>query len=377
MRCRIRADVLDRIRGHIFAFDKRLVGRSPFGRIRDRFEAIHFLDGRESAHRPRLRVRISLVPVEIDDFARRHDRVVPAVGGFDSPPLSAVRNRNGRRPQIVPQYLIPPDHHPAVFGKEFFGMLDQVTLHFVQASQLLGEQLAFGAGFPGDLAGLIAADVYPPGREQLHDLGQHTVHEFEGCGIAHAEFAARIGLSTATQFRIADENLVGVRREFDLGNHLDITGRSISHDLANVILRIITAIGPGRPLRNVAPVAEFPPLEPVGLRPESPEPGQQRVPVDLNAPAAVVGQVQVEDIELVTCHFIEYLENLFFGKEMARNVEVDTPVTETRIIGNLHTRDTFCREQLQQRLPGIEQPGRVDRGNPNAVAADFEPIPLA
>ncbi len=28
-------------------------------------------------------------------------------------------------------------------------------------------------------------------------------------------------------------------------------------------------------------------------------------------------------------------------------------------------------------LPGIEQPGRVDRGNPNAVAADFEPIPLA
>ena len=168
-----------------------------------------------------------------------------------------------------------------------------------------------------------------------------------------------------------------MRREFDLGNHLNITGRSISHDLPDVILRIITAIGPGRPLRNVAPVAEFPPLEPVGLRPESSEPGQQRIPVDLNAPAAVVGQVQVEDIKLVTCHFIEYLENLFFGKEMARNVEMDTPVAETRIIGNLHTRDTFCREQLQQRLPGIEQPGGVGRGDPDAVAADFEPIPLA
>lgn len=31
MRISIRADVLDRIRGHIFAFDKRLVGRSLSG----------------------------------------------------------------------------------------------------------------------------------------------------------------------------------------------------------------------------------------------------------------------------------------------------------------------------------------------------------
>lgn len=84
-------------------------------------------------------------------------------------------------------------------------MFDQVTLHFVQTTQLLGEQLAFGAGFPGGLAGFVAADVYPPGRKKLHNLGQHTVHEFESCGIAYAEFAARIGLSAATQFRIADK----------------------------------------------------------------------------------------------------------------------------------------------------------------------------
>lgn len=44
-------------------------------------------------------------------------------------------------------------------------MFDQVTLHFVQTTQLLGEQLAFGAGFPGGLAGFVAADVYPPGRK--------------------------------------------------------------------------------------------------------------------------------------------------------------------------------------------------------------------
>ena len=64
--------------------------------------------------------------------------------------------------------------------------------------------------------------------------------------------------------------------------------------------------------------------------------GQQRISVDPDAPAAVIRQVEMKFVKLVPCHFIEEPEYRFNGEKVPRNIEMNTPITETGIIDDFH-----------------------------------------
>ena len=212
--------------------------------------------------------------------------------------------------------------------------------------------------------------------EQLQNLGQDLVHKFQRQRIADAKLAGSIGPARAAELRISCENLVGVPRELNFRNHLDEAFGSIGNDSANFLFRIVTAIGPRGVLGYIMPVAVTPPFEPVGLRTECSQPGQQRISVDPDAPAAVIRQVEMKFVKLVPCHFIEEPEYRFNGEKVPRNIEMNTPITETGIIDDFHAGNPLCGRQQAQRLPAVEQSRGIQGRKVNAPASHFQPVTL-
>ena len=123
------------------------------------------------------------------------------------------------------------------------------------------------------------------------------------------------------------------------------------------------------------PVAVTPPFEPVGLRTECSQPGQQRISVDPDAPAAVIRQVEMKFVKLVPCHFIEEPEYRFNGKSAAKHRD-EYPDNRNRIIDDFHAGNPLCGRQQAQRLPAVEQSRGIQGRKVNAPASHFQPVTL-
>src|SRR5207249_7121312 len=113
-----------------------------------------------------------------------------------------------------------------------------------------------------------------------------------------------------------------------------------------------------------------------------------RVPPDLDAPALVVGEMPVEDVELVQCQQIDVLQDEFLRHEMASDVEVARAPAEARSVLDLDRRDRPCssgdrcsaediwREKLPQRLRPVEDARGLRRADRELVAAHREAVAL-
>jgi RNA polymerase sigma-32 factor len=113
---------------------------------------------------------------------------------------------------------------------------------------------------------------------------------------------------------------------------------------------------------------------------------QARVALDLDAPAVIVGQVQLQNVELVERHQVEHLEDELLGQEVPRDVDEQAAPGEARRIFDGDARHAPARvadggapedlrwHQLEQRLDSVKRPGRGARADRDAADRDIELI---
>src|SRR5439155_13798283 len=104
-----------------------------------------------------------------------------------------------------------------------------------------------------------------------------------------------------------------------------------------------------------------------------------RVLLDLDAPALVLGEMPVEDVELVEREEIEVFENELLRHEVAADIEMAPAPTEARTVFDLDGRDSPRRssdrraaedlgcQQLPQRLRAVADAGRFGRPDRDLV----------
>ncbi|MNL21291.1 hypothetical protein D3C87_1425740 [compost metagenome] len=164
--------------------------------------------------------------------------------------------------------------------------------------------------------------------------------------------------------------------DVDLRHHDDVAGRCIGDDVAHLILGVETAIetwtaGRGvdvllsRRARVDAPSADL---------------GQLRIASDLQPPGLVVGQVPMEDVELVQGHPIDEALDELGRLIVAGGIQHDAAPAEARGVGNGHGgngRRPLPRlggSQLPQADGAIEKPAEVARRDDRAARGHVQAI---
>ena len=230
-------------------------------------------------------------------------------------------------------------------------------------------------------------------REKADDLFQHPLDEFEGRLLADAEhpvvdipgLAHLVLFARAAEPRIGGQRAHGMSGEFDLGDHRDKTLRGVVHDVADLVLRIVTAIGRFVELAVfvvlAARVAADQRTAAYGTHL-----GQFRVFLNLDTPSLVVGQVPVEHVELMQGHDIERLLHFVDREEMAADVEHHAPVAQARFVldrhdGQLHgphVGRTVSRsgDQLAEGLHRIERPGCAPGNNLRTPGRNLQAVAI-
>ena len=240
------------------------------------------------------------------------------------------------------EIVLNPVNHIAL---EFIVVRDALPFH---------QGTAFRAVRPFLLAGLVSSDVDVVRRKDLHYLVKDIFKEFVGLRVSGTEFTACVGPTLAAQLRMGDENCIGMCREFDFGDYLDVVRSGIFYYFPEFILGVITAIGIRSTLVKIALVLLVPPLDPTFLRAEGTFGCKLRVTVEFHSPSTVVCQMKVKIIHLVAGHLVQQKENFLLGKKMSRNIQMESPVRKAGSIFYPDTRQTLVRQYLQQGLDSVE-----------------------
>ena len=115
----------------------------------------------------------------------------------------------------------------------------------------------------------------------------------------HADIAVH---HRAGVLRIGSQRSVRVRRDVDLGNHLNLPLRGVGYDLADVVLRVEASDGRRFTRLRIAPRRE---RKPRAVDSPCPDLRQSRITLDFQAPAVVVRQVQVQFVEFELRHVFD------------------------------------------------------------------------
>ena len=285
--------------------------------------------------------------------------------------------------------FLPARSKQAAFAQQTLDPVVEIVPDVGRRGQLLTlhQGLRGGRFFPGTIGQFIGADMDgAQGRARLamqrnhgvdHTLdegvgrGQARIHDIVGIELGRAvlRLVVRVAQQVATRaLSVALLQLVkaafhgfdggaGMTRHFNLGDDLDMARRRVAEDF-NVVGSAVMAtavsvrrIRPGavsrlqvraRIQRVTAPRAHL---------------DQFRQAGDVKAPAFVVGQVQMEFVQLVARHQIKQTQQCRLGLEVARHIELHTAVAETRRVADFHGRQRDAlrhwprqRQQLAQRL---------------------------
>src|SRR5690606_33735239 len=108
-----------------------------------------------------------------------------------------------------------------------------------------------------------------------------------------------------------------------------LPGGRVGDDLPDVVPGVEPAVrAPVEP--GAAPRADL------ALPPPRAHLGQPRVALDLQPPPLVVGQVEVEHVELVHGHQVDEAQHPVLGHEVPGDVEHAPPPAEPRPVGDVH-----------------------------------------
>ena len=196
------------------------------------------------------------------------------------------------------------------------------------------ERLALRARLPPYARRFVAPDMDVFRGEECDNLFEDLLDEFEDGGVADAEDVAAharlrgdgVGAAGASERGIGCERRGHVAGHIYFGYDLDVSAGRIIDDVADLLFGVVAAEGPlfaGE--RRVAA--------------ESAGPGQFRVGVDFDAPPLVVGQVPVEDVEVVERRQVDDAPDLFDGVERAADIEHEAPVAQVRPVGDAGRRE--------------------------------------
>src|SRR5262249_31052272 len=301
--------------------------------------------------------------------------VVPGLRGGDAASDPAPRHHGGARREPALEDLVPADQPPPLRGQIRIELLDEPALQFLLVLQAGRSHALPGArvALPWQLGNLVAADMDELAREQLEHLIEHIL-EHPDRRLLDVEDAV------LAELRIGEDRRARVPRHLYLRDHGDAAVGRVANHLADVVLRVeaswALATRAGRLVRGldrrvVAARAD--------LR-------QTWVALDLDAPAGIVGQVQLQNVELVERHQVEHLEDELLGQEVPRDVDEQAAPGEARRIFDGDARyaparvadggapEDLRRHQLDQRLDSVKRPGRSARADRDAAHGDIELI---
>ena len=253
------------------------------------------------------RGRFGVLHVEVRVIRRRHQDLVAArrragdvrVGSAEVPVLGDGRGRGRGLGDFVP-------------AGDLLAVLGDDRLNLAFERQVVGRRRRMR---------LVAAEVeVRPGRDR-RDFADHVVEELVRDRLAHAERAeADIGAgvqrrrdAVAVQLRVRRQRGVDVSWHVDLGHDGDVPRSRVRHDVLVLLLRVVAA----RVTVDRGAAAEG---------------GQTRPALDLDAPALVVGQVQVQCVDLVLGDLVDVQLDLVRLEEMPRDVEHRPAAGEARVV---------------------------------------------
>ena len=195
--------------------------------------------------------------------------------------------------------------------------------------------------------------------EEADDLIEHTLCELKGLLLARTEYLvenAPVGLhliraARAAQVGIGSQCSLHVSGHIDLGNDRDEAVGSIGHNLAYLVLRVVSAIALVVVEARVAPHHR-------ALAPGA-HLGEPWVFLDFHAPSLVVGDMEMEGIDMVQRQHVEILLHEVDAKEVAAHVEMHPTIGKPWFVGHHDSRNLYLRgsgygERLAQGLHAIE-----------------------
>ena len=182
-------------------------------------------------------------------------------------------------------------------------------------------------------------------------------------------------LAFHAQLRKGGDGGGGVAGYIDLRHHLDVAGSGVGNDVGDLFLGVVAAVrarlSAGRIDAGIAAgdaaAADL---------------GQARVFPDLDAPALVVGQVPVEDVELVQGHRVEHALDLVHAVEVPGRIEhVAAPAKARRVLDPQRGHRGVAAglaggglDQLPQRDRTVVQAGRVAGDQVDVLFVDGQAV---
>jgi hypothetical protein len=212
--------------------------------------------------------------------------------------------------------------------------------------------------------GLVAADVEELAWCERRDLGEYVANEpVREVGVrverGEADVDARVRLRPppARQLRIRTQRRMGVARRIDLRHDGDESLGRVADDPAVVVLRVEAAgVAADRAAAAVL--------------------GQPRPTVDRQSPALVVGEVQMQHVELVRGEMVDHPADVVDAEEVTGDVEHRATPCEARAVGDRDVRRRPTRGERAQRLLGVEASGVGLGVDLRLAVADLEPVAL-
>jgi hypothetical protein len=213
--------------------------------------------------------------------------------------------------------------------------------------------------------GLVSADVDVRAGEDRGHLGQHLLDQLEGRGQLRVEPHGTVLVAghkleldlvaAGVQLRVQPHERGRVPGRVDLGNDGDEAVRGVGDERPEVFVGVEGA-GPRCPGRSAR---------------EEP-------------PALVVGQVQVQHVELVEFQQVDHPPDLLDGEERAGQVERQTAPGIPRRVedpgvrhADLPAAGGRCRgQQLDQRGQPAPRAGRLHRAHDDLLTPDHQRVPL-
>ena len=352
----------------------------------------HRLEGVEGFHRVELRPpgrfvgRGGLQIVQVQRRHRRHHHVAPLPRRLQAAFGAAPGHHRGLRRQPAFQNLVPADQLLSVAGQDRLQPAHEPALQrgLVGDAQFAHARLHPRRGLPLVLDRLVGADVDPRRREQRGHFGEHLVEEGEGVlfdveqvGMDAALVGDRDRPAFHPELRIGGDGGGGMAGHVDLRQHLDVALGGIGDDVGDLLLAVVAAVGTRQSAGRIeagiaagdAAAAHF---------------GQARVLLDFDAPALVVGQVPVEEVELVQRHRVEHALDLVHAVEVPGRIEhVAAPAKARRVLDPQRGQVEIAAgsaggglDQLPQRERTVIQAGRVAGDHRDALGIDGQAIAL-
>ncbi len=331
---------------------------------------------------------VALVVVEVDVGLGRDDDPVAGVDGLLDVGLVAPHRDDGLGGGAAVEDLVPADDASPQGGHVLGEGAREPGLDAAD----LGDALAFHElggdrrGLPLGGGDLVAADVDERGVEDLGDGVEDVAGELEG-GLGgledlleHAEGGGDALAVPGAELGVGGQDGAGVAGEVDLGDDHDVPFAPVGDDLPQVGERVVAAVRGAVGAGLVAGVADD------GLGPPGGDLGEPGPGGDLDAPALVVGQVEVDDVEPVDPGPLDHGEHELLGLEVPGDVDVDASPAQARGVVDRDARDHRLGggggaegvggQELAERGDAAGDPGGMGGGEVDAAVVDAEPVGL-